>query len=66
MGTHATPPYKGVVTPGWTLDEKGQAMSKSRGNDVDPVDIAAVWAEKSCACGSRRSISAKTWSAPKR
>jgi isoleucyl-tRNA synthetase len=40
MGTHGTPPYKGVVTPGWTLDEKGQAMSKSRGNDVDPVDIA--------------------------
>jgi isoleucyl-tRNA synthetase len=40
MGTHATPPYRGVVTPGWTLDEKGQAMSKSRGNDVDPVDIA--------------------------
>ena len=40
MGTHATPPYKGVVTPGWTLDEKGQAMSKSRGNDVDPVDIS--------------------------
>ncbi|MGC2542921.1 MAG: class I tRNA ligase family protein, partial [Candidatus Sulfotelmatobacter sp.] len=35
-----TPPYKGVVTPGWTLDEKGQAMSKSRGNDVDPVDIS--------------------------
>jgi isoleucyl-tRNA synthetase len=29
-----------VVTPGWTLDEKGQALSKSRGNDVDPVDIA--------------------------
>ncbi len=41
MGTHATPPYRGVVTPGWTLDEKGQAMSKSRGNDVDPVDIAS-------------------------
>jgi len=40
MGTKQTPPYKGVVTPGWTLDEKGQAMSKSRGNDVDPVDIA--------------------------
>jgi isoleucyl-tRNA synthetase len=40
MGTRATAPYKGVVTPGWTLDEKGQAMSKSRGNDVDPVDIA--------------------------
>jgi isoleucyl-tRNA synthetase len=41
MGTHATPPYKVVVTPGWTLDEKGQAMSKSRGNDVDPVDISS-------------------------
>jgi len=41
MGTHASPPYKVVVTPGWTLDEKGQAMSKSRGNDVDPVDIAS-------------------------
>ncbi len=41
MGTHATPPYRGVVTPGWTLDEKGQAMSKSRGNDVDPVDISS-------------------------
>jgi len=40
MGRRGTPPYKGVVTPGWTLDEKGQALSKSRGNDVDPVDIA--------------------------
>ena len=41
MGARGTPPYRGVVTPGWTLDEKGQAMSKSRGNDVDPVDIAS-------------------------
>ena len=40
MGTRGKPPYRGVVTPGWTLDEHGQAMSKSRGNDVDPVDIA--------------------------
>jgi isoleucyl-tRNA synthetase len=40
MGTRGSPPYHGVVTPGWTLDEKGQAMSKSRGNDVDPVDIS--------------------------
>ena len=40
MGTRGAPPYKEVVTPGWTLDEKGQAMSKSRGNDVDPVDIS--------------------------
>ncbi|HEY7354688.1 MAG TPA: isoleucine--tRNA ligase [Terriglobales bacterium] len=40
IGAKGSAPYKGVVTPGWTLDEKGQAMSKSRGNDVDPVDIA--------------------------
>jgi len=40
MGAVGSPPYRGVVTPGWTLDEHGQAMSKSRGNDVDPVDIA--------------------------
>jgi isoleucyl-tRNA synthetase len=40
MGAEGSPPYRSVVTPGWTLDEKGQAMSKSRGNDVDPVDIS--------------------------
>jgi isoleucyl-tRNA synthetase len=40
MGNEGSPPYAGVVTPGWTLDERGQAMSKSRGNDVDPVDVA--------------------------
>jgi len=40
LAAEGSAPYKGVVTPGWTLDEKGQAMSKSRGNDVDPVDIA--------------------------
>ena len=40
LGVKGSSPYKGIVTPGWTLDEKGQAMSKSRGNDVDPVDIA--------------------------
>ena len=40
MGWKETAPYRLVVTPGWTLDEHGHAMSKSRGNDVDPVDIA--------------------------
>ncbi|HET7209694.1 MAG TPA: isoleucine--tRNA ligase [Terriglobales bacterium] len=40
IGWKGTPPYRLVVTPGWTLDEDGHAMSKSRGNDVDPVDIA--------------------------
>jgi isoleucyl-tRNA synthetase len=40
MGAQGSAPYRMVVSPGWTLDEQGQAMSKSRGNDVDPVDIA--------------------------
>jgi isoleucyl-tRNA synthetase len=40
VGTQNHAPYKHVATVGWTLDESGQAMSKSRGNDVDPVDIA--------------------------
>ncbi|PYX39064.1 MAG: isoleucine--tRNA ligase, partial [Acidobacteria bacterium] len=40
VGTQNHAPYKHVATVGWTLDENGQALSKSRGNDVDPVDIA--------------------------
>src|SRR5256714_2967761 len=40
LGAHGGAPYKMVATPGWTLDEQGRAMSKSRGNDVDPPDIA--------------------------
>ena len=35
-------PYSHVVTAGFTLDEKGRAMSKSLGNVVDPLDIAKV------------------------
>jgi isoleucyl-tRNA synthetase len=40
VGTRNQAPYRMVSTNGWTLDEQGRAMSKSRGNDVDPVDIA--------------------------
>jgi isoleucyl-tRNA synthetase len=40
IGTKGKAPFRMVATPGWTLDEQGRAMSKSRGNDVDPVDIA--------------------------
>ena len=40
MGYEGKAPYRMVASPGWTLDEHGHAMSKSRGNDVDPVDIA--------------------------
>ena len=40
VGTRDQAPYRAVATNGWTLDEQGRAMSKSRGNDVDPVDIS--------------------------
>ncbi len=40
VGTKGSAPYRMVSTNGWTLDEHGSAMSKSRGNDVDPADIA--------------------------
>jgi len=40
LGLHGAAPFRIVATPGWTLDEEGRAMSKSRGNDVDPVEIA--------------------------
>jgi isoleucyl-tRNA synthetase len=40
MGRRGAAPFRTIATPGWTLDEQGRAMSKSRGNDVDPVDIS--------------------------
>ena len=61
MGTHATPPYKGVVTPGWTLDEKGQAMSKSRGNDVDPVRSATFSATWETSIRRRTRFPSRAW-----
>ncbi|SHG70995.1 isoleucine--tRNA ligase [Desulforamulus hydrothermalis] len=33
------PPYKTVLTHGFTVDEKGRKMSKSLGNVVDPLKI---------------------------
>ncbi len=33
------PPYKAVLTHGFTVDEKGRKMSKSLGNVVDPLKI---------------------------
>lgn len=33
------PPYKNVLTHGFTLDEKGQAMHKSAGNVISPEEI---------------------------
>ena len=40
VGTRGAAPYRMVSTNGWTLDENGLALSKSRGTDVDPVDIS--------------------------
>ncbi|SDW18635.1 Isoleucyl-tRNA synthetase [Albimonas donghaensis] len=38
-GTRGRAPYEGVLTHGFTLDEKGMKMSKSIGNTVAPEDI---------------------------
>ena len=37
--TKGRAPYRGVLTHGFTLDEKGMKMSKSLGNTVAPADI---------------------------
>ncbi len=36
-------PFRTVVTHGWTLDEKGQPMSKSLGNALYPNEIVERW-----------------------
>ncbi|NRB33791.1 MAG: isoleucine--tRNA ligase [Rhodobacteraceae bacterium] len=38
-GTQGRAPYRGVLTHGFTLDEKGMKMSKSIGNTVAPEDV---------------------------
>jgi len=38
-GTIGHAPYRGVLTHGFTLDEKGNKMSKSLGNTVAPEDV---------------------------
>jgi isoleucyl-tRNA synthetase len=36
---YARAPYRGVLTHGFTVDEKGRKMSKSLGNGIEPQDI---------------------------
>jgi isoleucyl-tRNA synthetase len=43
MGVKGRAPYREVVTHGWTLDDKGQPMSKSLGNAMEPNEICAKW-----------------------
>ncbi|HEX4742081.1 MAG TPA: isoleucine--tRNA ligase [Caulobacteraceae bacterium] len=40
--TRGRAPYQGVLTHGFTLDEKGEKMSKSLGNSVDPNEVTRV------------------------
>jgi isoleucyl-tRNA synthetase len=39
VATKGAAPYRAVVTNGWTLDENGEAFSKSKGNGVNPLDV---------------------------
>lgn len=39
MAIHGTPPYKEVLTYGFTVDEKGRKMSKSLGNVITPDEV---------------------------
>jgi isoleucyl-tRNA synthetase len=42
-GVRDASPYRGVVTHGWTLDEKGMPMSKHLGNVITPKEICEKW-----------------------
>ncbi|GGD40897.1 isoleucine--tRNA ligase [Croceicoccus pelagius] len=37
-GTRGRAPYKAVLTHGFTMDGKGEKMSKSKGNTISPLD----------------------------
>lgn len=39
MGARNAPPFKSVLTHGFVLDGKGEAMSKSKGNVISPEEI---------------------------
>lgn len=42
LGNTTPAPFKNVITTGLLLDEKGQKMSKSKGNVVNPWDVIPV------------------------
>ena len=39
VATHGTAPYKAVINHGYVVDDKGEKMSKSQGNVIDPVKV---------------------------
>ena len=61
-GTKGRAPYRGVLTHGFTLDEKGMKMSKSLGNTIAPqsvigeygADILRLWVAQTDYTGDQR------------
>jgi isoleucyl-tRNA synthetase len=43
VGFKGTSPYKAVLTHGFTVDDKGNKMSKSLGNVVDPLKVQEIF-----------------------
>lgn len=43
VGAFGQAPYKNVMCCGFTVDENGEKMSKSKGNGVDPADVIAKY-----------------------
>ncbi|NLB49141.1 MAG: isoleucine--tRNA ligase, partial [Erysipelotrichia bacterium] len=41
--TQGVAAFKNVISHGWVLDERGEQMSKSKGNGVDPIEIANIY-----------------------
>ncbi len=42
VAAYGIPPYKNVISCGFTLDKDGRKMSKSLGNTVDPADVTST------------------------
>ena len=43
MAVKGEPPYRTVITNGWTLDDSGKAMHKSLGNVVSPNEVVSKY-----------------------
>jgi isoleucyl-tRNA synthetase len=43
VGVNGASPYRAVWSTGWMLDAKGQAMHKSSGNAVNPLDVMKTY-----------------------
>ncbi|MBQ9021793.1 MAG: isoleucine--tRNA ligase [Eggerthellaceae bacterium] len=43
VGAYGKAPYENVFCCGFTVDENGEKMSKSKGNGIDPADVIAKY-----------------------